>query len=60
MKSTKEVSRLIGISIRQVNNYAVKMGIKKIGSSHGFTELQIKKIREQLGKLGRPKKVGKS
>lgn len=56
MKNTKQVSTLLGIAERTVRLHANNLKIKKVGRDYIFMPEDIEKIKEKIGKVGRPSK----
>ncbi len=56
MKGTKEIAEELGLSIRRVQQARETLGLgQKIGKTWIYTDEEMEKIRERIGKRGRPK-----
>jgi hypothetical protein len=54
MKTTKEVAKLLKLAIPTVIKHAQNLKIKKFGANYVFADEDIEKVRERIGKIGRP------
>jgi len=59
MKTTKEVAKLLKLAIPTVIKHAQNLKIKKFGANYVFADEDIEKVRERIGKVGRPAKLKK-
>jgi hypothetical protein len=59
MKNTKQASKLLKIKESQTRKHAKNQGVKKVGRDYIFTDADIEKIKERLGKVAKPPKVAK-
>lgn len=55
MYTTKEVSKLLGITTQQIGNHFRNLGFEKQGRDILISEKQLEIIKTRLGKRGRPK-----
>ena len=56
MKNTEQVSKMLGLSTRQIRKQAKNLKIRKVGRDYIFMPEDIEKVRSRIGKVGRPVK----
>jgi len=56
MKTTKQVSLILGVKESQTRKHAKNQGVNKVGRDYIFTDADIQKIKTRLGKVGKPPK----
>ena len=53
--SSAEVAEMTGLSKRRIQQWAALTGKQKKGRDHRYTMSDVKKIKSQRGKIGRPR-----
>lgn len=53
---TTEAAALLNTALRNVQNYCKRHNVPKRGRDYDITDQDIEGMRQELGKVGRPKK----
>ena len=60
LHSSGDVSRLTGLSMERLSQYARSNGVQKLGNSYLWTDSDIEGLLSRKGRAGRPKGGGRA